>query len=84
MCSLIFFEKEKTMERKTNLFDFMCDHPIISMMMVTSICETLMIIFKPRSKKKVPGFEFNTVPNKEDMKSCGSTEEEPKEENVNG
>lgn len=82
MCSLIFFEKEKTMERKTNLFDFMCDHPIISMMMVTSICETLMFIFKPRSKKK--GFEFITVPNKEDMKSCGSTEEEHKEENANG
>ena len=72
------------MERKTNLFDFMCDHPIISMMMVTSICETLMIIFKPRPKKKRSGVHFYTTPNYEDMKSCGSTEEEPKEENVNG
>lgn len=72
------------MERKTNLIDFMCDHPIISMMMVTSICETLILLFKPNARKKGWSFEFGPAPKKDDMKQCGCTEDEPKEEESNG
>lgn len=57
---------------KRNLFDFMCDHPFITMMIATSICEMLTAIFRPKKQERV------VIPHEEveNMKSAGSTEEE--------
>ena len=67
-------------DRKTSIWDFMCDHPFISMMIISSICETISTIIRPRRKSS---FYFGpsdkeTVIDAEDLKSCGSTEEEEK------
>lgn len=67
------------MERKRNLWDFMCEHPFISMMIVSSICETAVSLIRPRKANITI-----SKPDLDNMKDCGSTEEEPettKEEN---
>ena len=70
-------------DRKTNIWDFMCDHPFISMMIISSICETVTAIIRPRKKVS---YIFQPTDCKCDTceedpgecKSCGSTEEEEK------
>ena len=66
-------------DRKTNVWDFMCDHPFISMMIISSICETVGYIIRPRRKESVRYIFSNEGNNEEateNMKECGSTEQE--------
>lgn len=61
-------------KRNRNIFDFMCEHPFITMMMFSSVCEAIAAIAKPR--KVEPDHGRYAWGESEDMKSCGSTEEE--------
>lgn len=67
------------MDKKRNLWDFMCEHPFISMMIVSSICETAVSLIRPRKANITI-----SKPDFTNLKDCGSTEEESettKEEN---
>ena len=68
------------MERKKNGWDFVCEHPIITAIIIGTLADTISNIFGKTRK-----YELNLgKPDAESMKSCGSTEEEPiesKEEN---
>ena len=65
--------------KKRNLWDFMCEHPFISTIIISSICETVVALVRPRKANITI-----SKPDLDNMKDCGSTEEEPeatKEEN---
>lgn len=69
-------------DRKTNIWDFMCDHPFISMMIISSICETVSAIIRPRKKVSYifqpTDCQCDTCEDPGECKECGSTEEEGK------
>ena len=80
------------MERRKTIWDFMCEHPFITAIMFSSLCETIRWMRKPPGlyihKEDSHEDEPEVISSEEapdDLKDAGNTEEntaeEPKEDN---